>query len=73
MVKAVATLLYLLCGLVSTINTSGINVEHQHLQMEPMDYQQIRKLQSLNLKFTEYFQNGTVKDMDMFSPRLLNK
>ncbi|XP_043867396.1 nose resistant to fluoxetine protein 6 isoform X2 [Drosophila mojavensis] len=74
MVKAVATLLCLLCGLVTTINASGINVEQQqHFQMEPMDYQQIRKLQSLNLKFTEYFQNITVKDLDMFSTRLPNR
>lgn len=74
MVKTVTTLLYLLCGLVTTIDASGRNVEQQQqFQMEPMEYQQIRKLQSLSLEFTEYFQNRTVKDMDIFSTRLPNK
>ncbi|TDG41958.1 hypothetical protein AWZ03_011604 [Drosophila navojoa] len=73
MIKASLALLCPPCALIPAINASGIYVEQQHFQVEPMDYQQIRKLQSLNLMFTEYFQNGTVKDMDMFSPRLLNK
>ncbi|XP_032589049.2 nose resistant to fluoxetine protein 6 isoform X3 [Drosophila mojavensis] len=74
MIKASLVLLCLLCGLIPPINAVGMNVEQQqHFQMEPMDYPQIRKLQSLNLKFTEYFQNRTLKDLDIFSTRLPNR
>lgn len=74
MVKTIASWLYLLCGLITTINATGINVElPQNYQIERVDYQQIRKLQSLSLEFTQYFQNRTAKDLDIFNTRVPNK
>ncbi|XP_030079935.1 nose resistant to fluoxetine protein 6-like [Drosophila hydei] len=74
MVKTIGTLLCLLCGLITTMNATGINLElPQNYQIERVDYQQIRKLQSLSLEFTQYFQNRTVKDLDIFNTRVPNK
>ncbi|XP_064538746.1 nose resistant to fluoxetine protein 6-like [Drosophila montana] len=70
MVKTLATLLNLLCALVLA-SAMGLDVElPQEYHIEPKEYQQLMKLQSLGVDFVRYFQNITMQDLDIPSTRL---
>ncbi|EDW66331.2 uncharacterized protein Dvir_GJ15968 [Drosophila virilis] len=73
MVKTLATLLNLFSGLV-LIGALVPDMElRQEYRIEPQQYQQLMRLQSLGMDFMQYFQNITLQDLDIPSTRLPSK